>query len=105
MESRQYTNEEVTEQFMSYVRLLIDYWDNIDDRSSRDKIEGFAHSMLCAIDGNAGALPAFSLIPYPHPDDKNYHIENGDNYYAESDDSENNISGGLHEMLYKTNQQ
>jgi hypothetical protein len=43
------------------------------------------------------ALPGFKVIPYPHPDDKPFNQECGENWYSSRVD----ISGALHELLSK----
>jgi len=101
MKSREFTTDEVREQFMNHVKMLIDYWDNVDDRTTKEKISGFAHSLLATIDGSSVELPAFVLAPAPHESDKNYHIENQENYYAENENVKCDIAGGLHDLLYK----
>jgi hypothetical protein len=46
-----------------------------------ERLEGFAFSVCSMLDGCA-ALPAFDLIPHPCPEDKEYHIENGENWWV-----------------------
>ena len=67
MSSREWTEEEVRSHFIRHVRHMVDYWaglgnSNVDpDTSPRDRIMGFAHSMLAAIDGSSVAIPSFVL--------------------------------------------
>ena len=42
--------------FISEIHLLILYWDRQIERSSRDKMEGLAHSILCMLDGVSGSF-------------------------------------------------
>ena len=98
--SREYTTDEIREKFMDHVRELINYWDNVDRETSKEKIEGFAHSLLATIDGSSMDLPGFVLAPSSHHTDKQYHIDNDDNYYPENE-SDSDIAGSLHERLYK----
>lgn len=97
--SKAYRTEEVREQFLAHVRMLVNYWDNVPRETSKEKLSGLAFSMLVLLDGGT-YLPHFLVIASPHPEDKVYNIENGDDYYEESS-LENSISGSLHEMLYK----
>ena len=101
MESREFTTEEVREKFMINVRMLIDYWDKVDEITSKEKIEGFAHSLLATIDGSSANLPAFVLAPAPHESDKEYNISNNENFYADNEYVKCDIAGGLHDLLYK----
>ena len=100
MKSREYTTEEIREQFINHVRDLIDYWDKTDRETSKEKLEGLAFSLLATIDGSSVDLPAFILATAPHECDKQYHINNNENYYPENQ-SDSNIAGFLHELFYK----
>jgi hypothetical protein len=101
-QSRAYTEEEIRDQFLHHVAHLVQYWNsevgsNVpEDESSRGRLEGLAFSMLSAIDGCSMSLPGFTLKPYPHPTDKQYHIDNDENYYPDDVD----IAGGLHELIH-----
>ncbi len=101
MKSKEFTTTEVQKQFMNHVRMLIEYWDKTDKETTKEKIEGFAHSLLATIDGSSVDLPAFILAPAPHEDDKQYYIDNEENYYAENNNVNCNIAGDLHDLLYK----
>lgn len=86
-EPRAYTPEEVRERFLNNVIGMIAYWNgeggsNVPkDSSSRHRLEGLAHSILVMIDGGNGFMPSFDLSPSPHPDDKQYYKDNGENWY------------------------
>lgn len=100
--SREKTEEEVRIEFLEHVAVMINYWDTQVNGSTRYKLEGFAHSVLAALDGCAGGLPGFVVAPRPHPDDKQYHIDEGDDYYREIDSgSLCDIAGSLHEQIVK----
>jgi hypothetical protein len=99
-ESREYTRKEVKDQFLQHVRRLINYWETVDkEMSSIKKLEGLAFSILATIDGCGVGLPGFILSPNPHEDDKQYCIDEGENYYSEAKDETSDIGGGLHELL------
>lgn len=105
VESREWTRDEIREQFLTHVWNMIEYWNSPNlpsSRSTRERLEGLTHSILTALDGCTMALPGFIVAPCPHPDDREYHIENGENWYPENDESQVNgdIGGGLHELLY-----
>ncbi|MBP2652613.1 MAG: hypothetical protein H6Q73_182 [Firmicutes bacterium] len=98
--SREKTVDEVREQFLEYVVALINYWDKSVEGTARYKLEGLAHSLLSTLDGCSSGLPRFIVAPYPHPDDKQFCIEIGDDYYAENNSKiKCDIAGGLHEQL------
>lgn len=96
--SRKYTEEEIREIFIKQVWSNIQYWKNEKRAPTLDeKLEGLAFSMLVMLDGGNASMPKFVVAPNPHPDDKDYHIENGENYFPEDCD----ISGGLHDLFQK----
>jgi len=104
-EPREKTTEEIRGEFLKHVRSLINYWDKVESKegpkSQKDRLEGLAFSIMVALDGGAMALPGFIVAPSPHPDDKEYHISEGSNYYPENHelDIKGDIAGGLHELL------
>ena len=93
---RAYTTEEVRAKFLAHVWALIRSWQTVENPSS-DRIEGFAFSMLAMLDGANGGLPGFKIIPDPHPEDKAYLKENGENWFPTKID----IGGDLHGMFHK----
>lgn len=101
--SKEYTEEEVRKQFLDHVRMLVEYWDSIDKETTKEKLSGLAFSILSAIDGSSVGLPAFVLAPLPHESDKQYRIDNNEDYYPENHESDVkcDIGGTLHELFYK----
>jgi len=99
---RAHTQKEVQEMFMRQLWHMVDYWEREERaKTSREKLEGFMHSMLVMLDGGSADLPAFEVIPMPHKDDKQYHIDKGDNYYG-VEDEEVTVNGedALHELMH-----
>ena len=94
--SREYTKQECVDMFMEYVMSLVSYWANVEG-SKEWVLHGLLHSILVVFDGEAAALPAFDLVPSPHPDDKQYHIDNGENYWPE--DMHMNDETYLHDIM------
>ena len=95
---RELTDREVRDKFLAHVWEMIGYWE-----PRPGGVEGIAFSILCAIDGDAAALPKFALCPDPHPEDKPYSIEKGDSYYPAflaSRTDACDIAGSLHELFY-----
>lgn len=105
--SREFTTDEVRNQFLDHVRGLIEYWSTVDLDQQSDTVEyrvgGVVHSLLATLDGCSMVLPGFIVAPCPHEDDKQYNIDEGENWYPENHQSSvcADISGGLHELLYK----
>jgi len=97
--SKEYTNDEVRAKFLNHVNHLVKYWANLENQTEFDKVEGVAFSILAAIDGCSMDLPGFILAPCPHKDDKQFHIDNGEDYFPRNRNSKYDIAGGLHEQL------
>jgi hypothetical protein len=95
--------EEVREEFLDHVRFMVDYWDNVEKDTTKEKLSGLAFSILVALDGCASDLPAFIVAPLPNKEDKQYLIENEEDYYSENHNSDVkcDIAGSLHELFYK----
>ena len=97
--SRAYTKKEIQEQFLESIRNLVDYWEmESRAKTSREKLEGLAFSVLTLLDGEHGDMPAFEVKAIGTEEDIKYFKENDENYYPV--DSED-IAGALHEGFYK----
>lgn len=97
--SRPYTREEIQEQFLDHVRNLVDYWESESrTKTSREKLEGLAFSILSALDGSAAALPGFEVKAIGTEEDIEFFKENDENYYPIDGED---IAGNLHEKFYK----
>lgn len=100
--SKEKTKEEVQDEFLSHIAGMVDYWENEAGSTTRLKLEGLAFSFLTTLDGCTN-LPAFIVAPVPHPDDKQYAIDQNEDWYPQNDDDKVNcdIAGGLHEKINK----
>jgi len=101
--SRELTKEEVRTKFLKHVWGMIEYWDTmVGEKTSGEKLSGLTHSILAAIDGCSTDLPGFILAPSPHESDKQYLIDNDEDYFPENHENDVNadIGGCLHELLY-----
>jgi hypothetical protein len=80
--SRAYTKEETRQHLLEHMRVLVDYWNDpqVKRDTIKERLSGLAFSILNIFDGNT-ALPAFNIALSPHDDDKQYHIDEGSNYY------------------------
>ena len=104
--SRELTTDEVRDRFLDHVRGLIEYWSTVElngDDSVEHRVSGVVHSLLVTLDGGSLGLPGFIVAPCPHQSDKQYYIDEGENWYPENHESQVNadIGGYLHELLYK----
>ena len=99
-EPRAITPEELRDQLLGHMRQMAKYWAEVDsDRHHTilDRINGFGHSVLAMLDGESIGLPAFDLVAKPHEDDKQYQIDNEENWIED----ETRISDTLHDHWYK----
>lgn len=77
--SRAYTEDEVRKHFLDQLKALADYW-AITGQDPQDACEGLVFSILALLDGVA-LMPAFEVRLSPHPDDKQFHQDQGENWY------------------------
>jgi len=103
---RQLTTEEVRERLLRHLWSLVDYWETLPDPCccngesvTRARISGFMHSALAALDGCSMELPAFQIKCIPHPDDKEYLRDGGENWFPPEDEAED--IGPLHEFIFR----
>jgi hypothetical protein len=90
-EPRAYTPDEVRQILLLYFRTMVRYWatikvDPADLAKLREsdveyRLSGLVFSILNVFDGTANGLPAFDLIPSPHPDDAEYCKTEGSNWF------------------------
>ena len=93
---RELTKEEVQKRFLDTMWSYVGYWEHESRATTiHDKLTGLLHSILVVLDGGSG-LPAFKVVPIPHPDDKEYCRQIGENWYPKNCD----IAGGLHDIMY-----
>lgn len=99
-EPRQYTTDEIRQQFIEHVRFLINESSRDLTRTCEDRIALFAFSLLCVFDGVTDGMPAFNLVPATHPTDMEFRRSHGENWWPPEGDGQNIANGALHEMLY-----
>jgi hypothetical protein len=94
--------KQIVDLFIAHLNEIADYTEKESRcKTTREKIRLAIFSTLTAIDGESAALPSFTLCPSPHPEDRAYHEEKGEDYYPE--ESERcDIAGGLHEAWRKS---
>lgn len=97
---RELTEDEVRDEFIGKVCDIVEYHDRTK-KDVRDKLEGVAFSILVLLDGENIDAPKFIVAPDPHPEDKDFYIGEGLNYYPENHMNNINcdISGSLHETF------
>ena len=94
---REYTAEETRDMLIKKIHALVNYWDKetrVTD--TREKLSGLAFSILSTLDGGQMGLPGFVVSPNPHPTDKQYHQDQGENWFPDGVDL-----GVLHEFYHQ----
>ena len=102
---RAWTAEEVRDMLIKKIRDITAYWATTNlpnlartpEEDIRYRCDGVAFTILSTLDGGSLGLPGFDLIPMPHPDDKQYHKDHGENWF----DPKTRISTTLHEFYHK----
>jgi len=103
---RPMTIEEMREAFLDQLETYVNYWTTIPnpmgvsgETEAQARVRGLAFSFLVMLDGgtldlsafnlvpvmlDGGTLdlPAFNLVPDPHPDDEEFHREEGENWWV-----------------------
>lgn len=102
--SREYGTDEVTAMFLEHMAMMAQYWDE-ETRAptSHDKLTGLVHSICVMLSGGATGIPKFKVIPDPHPEDKQYHQEIGENWFPDHGDicfALNEIVGNFYNYKY-----
>ena len=90
------TTDEVRSAFLDQVHGCVMHWERQPDCSIDRRLSGLAHSILVILDGES-SLPAFKVVPQPHPDDWQYDIDNNDRPMP----SHGDIAGCLHDEWAK----
>lgn len=100
-EPRQYTMEEIRAKFLNYVRDMILYWHK-PEYSKTHALEGLAHSILVALDGESAELPGFAVLPLSGIGDQKFFRERNKNWYPLLQiENAYDIAGSLHDHLFK----
>ena len=101
---RELTPKEVTESFLHQIKTLVDFYETETTKTTlRERLDGLALGILAAIDGESILLPSFILAPNPNITDKQYCLDNAQNWMPENNfaNVNCNISGGLHDTYAK----
>src|SRR5687768_15258719 len=105
MESREFTEDEVRAQLLTHIAGMVKYWASetmVENQTTEQRLDGLAFSILAALDGTSMNIPKFIVAPDPHPDDRQFHIDEGTNYFPENhqlaDQIKCDLACSLHEL-------
>jgi hypothetical protein len=104
MPPRQMTQEEVQERFMQQLATYVHYWANVKDpqfASVEQKLSALAFGFLNMLDGTSMGLPAFEVVPSPHPLDKAYNQSEGKNWWPQDPLPEGTVTVHGQSMLHE----
>lgn len=94
---RAWTPEEVANMIVEGAVNTAHYWSTSPGCGTmEERVSGCAFSILSMLDGSTMNLPGMDLMPTPHPDDKQYDIDNGENYF----EAGTVVSTSLHDMYH-----
>lgn len=110
---RQHTQKEMQDFFLHHLWQVVRYWEKVEDsplphnnftitpKTVAERLEGMAFSFLAMLDGSCMDLPSFEVYPSPHPEDKEFHREEGENWWAcEEDEISIHGQDALHELWH-----
>ena len=94
------TQEEMRHHFMLEVMRLITYWEeNERFPGVREKLEGLVNNLFLLLDGTA-KFPTFELVPRPCPEDREFSLAHGEDWWPTQEvDEDKCIGGPLHEYF------
>ena len=96
--SRAWTPEETKDALLSWMVNNAEYWATVENKTKREALHGAMFSVCSMFDGCSISMPAFDLHPAPAPEDKQYHMDLGMNYF---DPITSAVTGfALHEEYY-----
>lgn len=93
--------EKAREQFMHQLAALAKYWADQTDQSPLDRCNGLAFSVLNLFDGTSMELPAMDIVLRPHPDDEQFHKDEGTDWFVDGQVINEDM---LHEQWHKYQQ-
>jgi hypothetical protein len=102
-EPREYTSEEIREQFFDHIDRLIEYWgsDDVKHRNTQERLEGLAFSFLTMLDGApVNMLGGFRVFPNCHGGDPEYLKDQGENWWPPNE-GESNLRGEITTMFHE----
>ena len=94
MTPRAKTPDELRDELLEHMHQLARYWASVPEaKTLLERIEGALFSTLSMLDGCSINITSFDLVARPHPEDKQFHIDRGENWIEEG----TAISCSLHE--------
>jgi len=54
---REYTEDEIRENLLKHFWFLIEYWEELPNKTTSEKMSGLLHSVLATLDGASADIP------------------------------------------------
>lgn len=81
---REWTEGEIRAILFNRIAEILNDWEARENVADLDKCAGMVRNIFNLFEGNDPKFEAkIALVSEPHPDDKEYYLENGENYYEE----------------------
>lgn len=94
------TKESLREDFLGTIRDMVHVWNSPDiDGDTKYKLEGLAFSILAMFDGCNPGIPTMDIVMRPHPEDKQFFIDNCEDWIEDGMIINDDVS--LHDMWHK----
>jgi len=98
--SKQITKEKAREMFLNHIHDMVEFWANESRKQDpKRKLDGLVFSILALIDGSGMGLPAMDIVLRPHPEDKEFHQKEDEDWFE--DGMVINDDCHLHEFWHK----
>ncbi|HCA5183278.1 TPA: hypothetical protein MW242_002910 [Acinetobacter baumannii] len=95
--SAEKTKEDLRADFIEAMKNTACYWANLPDLSERERCDGVIFSVMNILDGSGSFPCAIDLVLRPHPEDKQFSIDEGEDYILDGTVINDDVM--LHEML------
>jgi hypothetical protein len=97
-EPRAFTVEEARAAFLEQVRMRASFWAHLPNTTQEAACDGVVFSILNILDGSS-SLPAMDIVLRPHPDDKEFLKDSGENWHEPGTVINGDVM--LHEVYYR----
>lgn len=101
VKGHQLSAEEARLLLVDHIWRMVHYWNGEATADRLGALEGLAHSILVALDGENAALPSYHVIPRSVPEDINFLRAHGENWHPIFNiDHPYDLGGTLHDTFW-----
>jgi hypothetical protein len=107
--SKEKTVDVVRGEVLNHIRDMVNYWESSEGKTSKEKLDGLAFSILVMLDGESN-LPPFIVAPLESSENIQFAISEGRDYYPENkveivSKIKCDIAGSLHDQYYQVTEE